>query len=199
MGTPFVTILRRYAKLKGIKLPTGDKYAFKLVRADGGTTHGYKWKLGLNEPDKREIPDNWKNYANSDGFTHGSECPHYLGDGLCLAKNLQACRSGGNQLWEPGAKFLLITFKESDRLSFNLRRFEKIRVAKATVVAEFTVDEIVDYIDSTNDRPSWDNLDVLDWAYRPQRRALRDGTHVYCINESNKPFLKLKDSPQKIA
>ena len=41
MGVPFITILRRYAKHQGIKLPTGDKYAFKLVRHDGETTHGY--------------------------------------------------------------------------------------------------------------------------------------------------------------
>lgn len=164
----FIIALKRYAKTHGVNLPSNVGYGFKLTRENGETSRKFIWKLGLNEPGEK-YPREWQLAdIKEDGFIHGNECPSFHGDGLVLASCLADCESGDNKLWHANNKFMLVCYNKEDLLSTKYhygRKQTKIRVRRATVIAEFNADDVLAWVEQ-NVEVSSNNYCRIDDARR---------------------------------
>ena len=102
--------------------------AWRSVRPDFRSSHGYRWPFPGNDAEA-PLPDGAE-------FTHGDPCPQFVGDGLCLAKTWRGAASGGI----PAITCLLVTYDPADVLGEDV---DKVRVSRCRVVDVFDAPALI--------------------------------------------------------
>lgn len=102
--------------------------AWRAVHPDLRSSHGYRWPFPGGEADA-PLP------AGAE-FTRGAPCPHFEGDGLCLAKTWLGAASGGI----PAITCLLVEYDSDDVLGED---HDKLRVSRCRVVDVFDAPALI--------------------------------------------------------
>jgi uncharacterized protein YjbI with pentapeptide repeats len=120
MSALYASVLDRLTE--GRKLPKGtDTWAFKSVKADLRTSHGYRWPY----PGKWAECDPDKIITENKGSCPRTGC---VGDGLCVATTYAGMKLGGI----PARTMLLVAYHSKDLLGNS--EAGKLRVARVRVV-----------------------------------------------------------------
>ena len=102
--------------------------AWRACHPDLRSSHGYRWPFPGNEA-VPPLPDGAE-------FTRGDPCPHFEGDGLCLAKTWAGAASG----LIPAITCLLVEFEDADVLGED---DDKVRVSRCRVVDVFDAPALI--------------------------------------------------------
>src|ERR1700738_389059 len=96
----------------------GLLWAWRSVRPDLTSTHGYRWPF----------PGRWAEAAGPFEQTNKAGCPRVVGDGICLATTVGGAGSSGIKL----GTALICAYRTEDVLGSE-RAGEKLRVKRAWV------------------------------------------------------------------